>query len=128
MRIVGVRGGDQQVVWLHAGTLDLAPGDGVTFAVEGAERTGIVLIAPEQLLAQPPVAATGIVTSRRRVEDEEPPCDSLPGAHLPALGSFLETDHGSGLVTAIDPLRDEATVTLADGSTAVVPCVSLDHR
>jgi hypothetical protein len=117
VRIAGVRLPDGRAVWLDAGGLPVSPLDRVVAEVEGAEATGEVFVAPDQLLTSLP--PDGSISRVLPPKPDALDCSGLPGASMPPLGTRVSTAEGSGTVIGVDAVHGTVTVQREDGTTVV---------
>jgi hypothetical protein len=105
------------MVWVEA-TPGLAAGARVQICEADVLHDGLVVVGPGLLLGESPAANAQVVAIETAVDLDEDL--DLPLAEMPPLGSVLATPSGSGMVTALDPVRGRATATLSDGATLEV--------
>jgi hypothetical protein len=105
------------MVWVEA-TKGLAAGARVQIREADLLYRGLVVVGPGLLLGESPTANAQVVAVEPAGDVDEDL--DLPLAAMPPLGSALATPSGSGMVTALDPVRGLATVTLSDGATLEV--------
>jgi hypothetical protein len=120
VRVAGVRVADGSALWVDAAAWQLAPLDTVVVRTSAGTLPGSVFVLPEQLL-RPVERVDGIVVEVLPAASTEERCAELPGGDLPYLGSIVRTADVEGLVSALDPIRRLATLTLQDGSQVDVP-------
>jgi hypothetical protein len=122
VRIAGVQLSNGDRIWADGGTLQLQLLGRVTVRYSEQEVAGWVFIAPEQLVGWVgQMEGEILATHPEASQDEE--CGYLPGADMPPLGSRVDTEAGSGIVSRVDAV-ERLVVIIADDGTEISTSLS----